>query len=105
MIYAKTTANGISQKIPLSELPLFCKCPGCGAEVQTDVYDMLEATAGFEDFDPDAFGVYCDHCQEEMNTIREHLSGMDVEETIDGMPLDKLKQLCDLTLPYLQYKK
>ena len=106
MIYAKTTANGIPQEIPLTELPLFCKCPECGAEVKTSVYEMLEAKEVFNDFDPDACGIYCDHCQEELNTIREKLmtacTGAEDGRIIYTLSLSDLKQLLDF---YFRHKK
>lgn len=102
MIYSKTTANGIPQEIPLTELPLFSKCPGCGAEVKTSTYEVMEFAEEDEDFDPDVCSVYCDHCQEEMNIIREQLSTMGIEGSIDTMPLNELKLLRDMTLSYFQ---
>lgn len=98
MIYAKTTVNGIPQETPLSELPLFCKCPECGTEVKTDVYDMLEATKVFEDFDPDAFDVYCDGCNEALDIAKESIRIMN--SALDRMPLDKLQEIHSIMLPF-----
>lgn len=97
MIYTKTTTNGIQMDTPVSELPLFCKCPVCSKELRMTPYEVQELIQE-GNFDIDESAMYCDDCHEEANLLREQIRNM--INAVDNMTLDKLKQLGSFLLPY-----
>ena len=95
MVYVKTiTKNGKVKNTPLSEMPLYCKCPQCGKEVKITAYEVQEFSENGE-FDIDDSSVYCEECQEETNSLR-----MNITDTLHHMPLDKLHKVYKMFEPY-----
>lgn len=59
MFYVKEKINdALSIKTELSDENVFCRCPGCGAEVQVDLNEFF----GDENFDLFGSEIYCDAC-------------------------------------------
>ena len=95
MVYAKTTTkNGKVKNTPLSEMPLYCKCPHCGKEVKITAYEVQEFSEN-GDFNIDESSVYCENCQEKSNSLR-----LDITEALHHMPLDKLREAYAMVKPY-----
>ncbi|MDE5946529.1 MAG: hypothetical protein K2G63_04385 [Oscillospiraceae bacterium] len=97
MNYIKINDNGAIKEIPLDEIETFCKCPECGKEVKTDLYElcgMVEET-GEMPFD---IAVWCDECHDEAQTYRRQLRHM--SEAYSRMPLEKLREVYNIISPY-----
>ena len=95
MVYAKTTAkNGKVKNTPLSEMPLYCKCPQCGKEVKITAYEVQEFLETGT-FDINDSSVYCEECQKKTNSLR-----LDITEALHHIPLNKLKEIYAKVEPY-----
>lgn len=95
MIYTKSIKTG--KETPLTAIPLFCKCPVCGMELEMNVYDVLEMAQTSDD-SLDVFSIYCPDCNEELENTKESIRSMD--GALDCMPLDTLREIHAVMLPF-----
>ena len=56
------------EKIPLSDIEIFCKCPKCGKEIEKTA-DFWEYVSQVSDFDIDS-AFYCESCSERFQNER-----------------------------------
>jgi len=96
MVYTKIKTGNKIEEVPAYNLNFFCKCPECGKETETPLFELIES--GFDTSD----SVWCDECQKKANAYRKRLSTMDIN--YDIMPMNKLEEAFKLLLPYERMK-
>lgn len=80
------------EKITLSDIEIFCKCPKCGKEFEKTA-DFWEYVSQDSDFDIDST-FYCESCSEAMaNNKRFVLEN--IEDALNHMPAGELKKFVD----------
>lgn len=65
MYYTKIFCGDGHAEIPLSQIPVFTKCPMCGIEQEMAFHELTEIIAEIEpDFDADKSMLICESCAE-----------------------------------------
>lgn len=80
------------EKITLSDIEIFCKCPKCGKEFEKTA-DFWEYVSQVSDFDIDG-GFYCESCSEAMANDRRFVLE-NIEDALNHMPAEELKKFVD----------
>ena len=80
------------EKITLSDIEIFCKCPKCGKEFEKTA-DFWEYVSQDSDFDIDST-FYCESCSEAMANDRRFVLE-NIEDALNHMPAEELKKFVD----------
>lgn len=83
-------SNG--EKIALSDIEIFCKCPECGREIEKTA-SFWEYVSQVSDFEIDS-GFYCENCSEAMANDRRFVLE-NIEDALNHMPAGELKKFVD----------
>lgn len=95
MFYTKINKKEIS----LIDLPIFCRCPRCGKEIEVtaDYWDFW----GDLDFDPFESAIYCDSCSSEMNAEKEYITE-NIAESLTHAPHTEAEKILEFVRKYAE---